>query len=218
MKKLLLIISLISMTLCGNEIRKMVNQIASQIGEMKRRLEKAPNGVKSKFRPVVNRGYDYYAHTLVTIYNPAIMDDCFDDYLKDVVPAYIDGADYEQKKKILNLISLSEFTPFNKILSPKILFKKGSSSNNMGFLAIMIEKSYDTTDFLFLKMSSNFKLADEYFVATKSNRVLFWGSTEEVLIARPRSLTEDDLEYLFNFLQICMFTRAQVILNALHRG
>jgi hypothetical protein len=97
MKKLLLIISLTSITLCGNEIRKMVNQIASQIGEMKRRLEKAPNGVKSKFRPVVNRGYDYYAHTLVTIYNPAIMDDCFDDYLKDVVPAYIDGADYEQK-------------------------------------------------------------------------------------------------------------------------
>ena len=218
MKKLLLIISLISITLCGNEIRKMVNQIASQIGEMKRRLEKAPVGPKSKFRPVVSRGYEYYAHTLVTIYNPAIMEDCFDDYLRDIVPAYIQGADATQKEKIKKLISLSEFSAFNKILVPKVLFKKGSSSNNMGFLAIMSEKNTDTIDFLFLIMSSNFKLADEYYVAVKSNRVLFWGSSAEYLIAKPRALTEDDLEYLFNFLQICMFSRAQVILNALNRG
>ena len=82
----------------------------------------------------------------------------------------------------------------------------------------MSEKNTDTIDFLFLIMSSNFKLADEYYVAVKSNRVLFWGSSAEYLIAKPRALTEDDLEYLFNFLQICMFSRAQVILNALNRG
>ena len=79
----------------------------------------------------------------------------------------------------------------------------------------MLKNSY-TIDFLFLIMSSNFKLTDEYFVATKSSRVLFWGSSEEFLV-RLRALTEEDLEYLFNFLKICMLSREQVILNAFNR-
>ena len=216
MKKFLLIISLISMTICGNEIRKMVNQIASQIGEMEKRLKKAPTGIKSKFHPVVSKGYEYYAQRLAIIYNPGIMDDYFEEFLRDIIPTYIQDADYEQKKKISKLLSLSEFSAFNKILVPKVLFKKASSSNKMSFIAIMSEKNYDSTDFLFLVMNSNIELANEYYIKTKSHRVLFWGSSEEYLDVRPRYLTRDDLEYLFNFLQISIFTRAKAILNALH--
>ena len=80
----------------------------------------------------------------------------------------------------------------------------------------MSEKNYDSTDFLFLVMNSNIELANEYYIKTKSHRVLFWGSSEEYLDVRPRYLTRDDLEYLFNFLQISIFTRAKAILNALH--
>ena len=217
MKKYLLFLSLITYSLCGKEILKMVNAIGSEIRELKKRLEKSPVGEKSKFRPVVSRGYDHYSHTLQVIYNPGIFDDCFDDFLRDIVPYYITGIDSTQRKKVLDLVSLSDFSPFNKILVPKVLFKKGSSSNEMGFFSFMSEKNVDTVDFLFLTMNSSFKLADEYFVATRSKRVLFWGSSEEYLIARPRALTMDDLEYLFNFMQICLFSRAQVILNAIHK-
>ena len=80
------------------------------------------------------------------------------------------------------LLSLSEFTPFNKIVEDIVLFKKGES----------------TIDLLFLIMESNFNLGKDYFIVTKSNRVLFLGSKEEKIITIPRFLTMDDLDYFFN--------------------
>ena len=79
----------------------------------------------------------------------------------------------------------------------------------------MSEKNADTIDLLFLIMESNFNLGKDYFIVTKSNRVLFWGSKEEKIVTKPRFLTMDDLDYLFNFLQICMFSRVNKILKAI---
>ena len=124
MKKFLLIISLISMTICGNEIRKMVNQIASQIGEMEKRLKKAPTGIKSKFHPVVSKGYEYYAQRLAIIYNPGIMDDYFEEFLRDIIPTYIQDADYEQKKKFQNYFLYLNFQLLIKFLFLKFYLKK----------------------------------------------------------------------------------------------
>ena len=58
------------------------------LGKMKERLEKAPKGIKSKYHPIINKGYEFYSHTLQTIYNPKIMDDAFNEYLKDIIPTY----------------------------------------------------------------------------------------------------------------------------------
>ena len=88
------------------------------------------------------------------------------------------------KSDIINLLSLSEFTPFNKIVVDIVLFIKGES----------------TIDLLFLIMESNFNLGKDYFIVTKSNRVLFLGSKEEKIVTKPRFLTMDDLDYFFNYL------------------
>ena len=215
MKKLIIIISLISFTLCGKEIKKLIASISANLGKMKAKLEKAPEGIKSKYRPIVNKGYEYYSHTLQTIYNPKIMDDTFKEYLKDVIPTYFKNVDKKIRSDIIDLLSVSEFTPFNKIIVDKVLFKKGESKNKGLFIAVMSEKNADTIDLLFLIMESNFNLGKDYFIVTKSNRVLFWGSKEEKIVTKPRFLTMDDLDYLFNFLQICMFSRVNKILKAI---
>jgi hypothetical protein len=215
MKKLIIIISLISLTICGKEIKKMVTLISGNLGKMKERLEKAPKGIKSKYHPIINKGYEFYSHTLQTIYNPKIMDDTFNEYLKDIIPTYFKNVDKKIRDNIIHLISLAEFTPFNNIFIPKFLFKKGESKNKGLFIAVMSEKNTDTIDLLFLIMESNFNLGKDYFIATKSNRILFWGSTKEIIVSKPRFLTMDDLDYLFNFLQICMFSRVKKILNAI---
>ena len=59
-------------------------------------------------------------------------------------------------------------------------------------------------------------LGKDYYIATKSNNILFWGSKEDKIVSKPKFLTMDDLDYLFNFLQICMFTRVKKILNAIN--
>ena len=64
----------------------------------------------------------------------------------------------------------------------------------------MSEKNADTIDLLFLIMESNFNLGKDYFIVTKSNRVLFLGSKEEKIVTKPRFLIMDDLGYLFNYL------------------
>ncbi len=66
----------------------------------------------------------------------------------------------------------------------------------------MSEKKSVTVDLLFLIVESNFNLGKDYFIVTKSNRVLFLGSKEEKIITKPRFLTMDDLDYFFNYLFI----------------
>ena len=48
-------------------------------------------------------------------------------------------------------------------------------------------------------MESNFNIGKDYFIVTKSNRVLFLGSKEEKIIAVPRFLIMNDLDYFFNY-------------------
>ena len=57
MKKLIIIISLISFTLCGKEIKKLIASISANLGKMKAKLEKSPNGIKAKYRAIISKGY-----------------------------------------------------------------------------------------------------------------------------------------------------------------
>ncbi len=66
----------------------------------------------------------------------------------------------------------------------------------------MSEKKSVTVDLLFLIVESNCNVGKDYFIVTKSNRVLFLGSKEEKIITKPRFLTMDDLDYFFNYLFI----------------
>ncbi len=95
---------------------------------------------------------------------------------------------------------MSEFTLFNKIVVDIVLFIKGESKNKSLFITVMSEKNTDTIDLLFLIMESNFNLGKDYFIVTKSNRVLFLGSKEEKIITKQRFLNMDDLDYFFNYL------------------
>ena len=217
MKKIFLIISLITFTICGKEIKKMITSISGKLLEMKKRLEKAPNGIKSKYHPIISKGYDYYSHTLQTIYNPKIMDDTFKEYLKDIIPTYFKNVDKKTRNDIIDLISLSEFTPFNKIFLPKFLFKKNNSKNKGLFIVVMCERNSDSIDILYLIMDANFNLGKDYYIATKSNNILFWGSKEDKIIKKPEFLPMNELEYLFNLLQIRISIRAKTIMNSINK-
>ena len=81
------------------------------------------------------------------------------------------------------------------------------------FVGLSEKRNDDSVDFLFLNVRTSFQLAPDVFLATRSDRTLFWGSSEQYLITRPRFLTMDQAEKLFTFFQISMFQSAEKILN-----
>ena len=97
---------------------------------------------------------------------------------------------------------------------PRIMFKAKDPVNKGRFFVGLSEKrNDDSVDFLFLNIRTSFQLAPDVFLATKSDRTLFWGKSEQYLITRPRFLTMDQAEKLFTFFQISMFQSAEKILN-----
>ena len=215
MKKIFLIISLITFTICGKEIKKMINLLSENILLIKQKLEKAPNEIKSKYYSLIQN--EYNPQTMIIIYNPKILEEVFKDYIKDIIPYYIQSADNKTKNDIIDLISELEFIPNNKIFIHKFLFKKGNSGNKSLFFAVMCEKNIDTYDFLFIYMAINLNFGKDYFIFTKSNNILFWGSKEDKIIKKPEFLPMNELEYLFNLLQIRISIRAKTIMNSINK-
>ena len=214
MKKIFLIISLITFTICGKEIKKMINFLSENILLIKQKLEKAPNEIKLKYYSLIQNEHN---SQLQIIYNPAILEESFKDFIKDIIPYYIQSADNKTKNDIIDLISELEFIPNNKIFIHKFLFKKGNSGNKSLFFAVMCEKNNDTYDFLFIHMAINLNFGKDYFIFTKSNNILFWGSKEDKIIKKPEFLPMNELEFLFNLLQIPISIRAKAIFDYIYK-
>ena len=214
MKKIFLIISLITFTICEKEIKKMINLLSENILLIKQKLEKAPNEIKSKYYSLIPNEHN---SQLQIIYNPGIFEESFKDFIKDIIPYYIPSADNKTKNDIIDLIFELEFIPKNKIFIHKFLFKKGNSGNKSLFFAVMCEKNIDTYDFLFIYMAINLNFGKDYFIFTKSNNILFWGSKEDKIIKKPEFLPMNELEYLFNLLQIPISIRAKTIFDLIYK-
>ena len=193
----------------------MINLLSENILLIKQKLEKAPNEIKSKYYSLIQN--EYNPQTMIIIYNPKILEEVFKDYIKDIIPYYIQSADNKTKNDIIDLISELEFIPNNKIFIHKFLFKKGNSGNKSLFFVIMCEKNIDTFDFLFIHMTINLNFGKDYFIFTKSNNILFWGSKEDKIIKKPEFLPMNELEYLFNLLQIRISIRAKTIMNSINK-
>ena len=215
MKKIFLIISLITFTICGKEMKKMINLLSENILLIKQKLEKAPNEIKSKYYSLIQN--EYNPQTMIIIYNPKILEEVFKDYIKDIIPYYIQSADNKTKNDIIDLIFELEFIPNNKIFIYKFLFKKVNSGNKSLFFVVICEKNIDTYDFLFIYMDINLNFGKDYYIATKSNNILFWGSKEDKIIKKPEFLPMNELEYLFNLLQIRISISSKVIMNSIDK-
>lgn len=210
---LLLVLLLINSVHNSDFIRKMVKQVSAQCPEMKKMLEKDPGFQASALRPIVGRGFTYYHQRLDGVFYGGVMGDVMNDFLQDVGDD-MQFENKEQKKQFVNLFALSEFSGSNFLLMPRIMFRAKDPVNKGRFFVGLSEKrNDDSVDFLFLNVRTSFQLAPDVFLATKSDRTLFWGKSEQYLITRPRYLTMDQAEKLFTFFQISMFQSAEKIMN-----
>ena len=155
MKKILILFCLISISLCGRNIRRLVSKIVADIPRMEAELRKAPVGKTSKIHPILSQGYLKYTQILNVIYNPGIMTEYINEFLNDCVSGYFDIKDQNIKKKLLSLLQFAEFSQFNQVLIPKSYFKAGSANSYGSFLIALTENVGDAVDFLFLNISSS---------------------------------------------------------------
>ncbi len=215
MKKILILFCLISISLCGRNIRRLVSKIVADIPRMEAELRKAPVGKTSKIHPILSQGYLKYTQILNVIYNPGIMTEYINEFLNDCVSGYFDIRDQNIKKKLLSLLQFAEFSQFNQVLIPKSYFKAGSANSYGSFLIALTENVGDAVDFLFLNIKATYLSTPEYFIGEKADENILWGSSTQILIERPKDLTMRELDNLFNFLQIAMFKAANKIIHVL---
>ncbi len=215
MKKILILFCLISISLCGRNIRRLVSKIVADIPRMEAELRKAPVGKTSKIHPILSQGYLKYTQILNVIYNPGIMTEYINEFLNDCVSGYFDIKDQNIKKKLLSLLQFAEFSQFNQVLIPKSYFKAGSANSYGSFLIALTENVGDAVDFLFLNIKATYLYTPEYFIGEKADENILWGSSTQILIERPKDLTMRELDNLFNFLQIAMFKAANKIIHVL---
>jgi hypothetical protein len=215
MKKIFILFCLISISLCGRNIRTIVRRIVSDIPRMEAEIRKAPVGRTSKIHPILSQGYLKYTQILEVIYNPGIMTDYINEFLNDCVSGYFDIKDKNIKKKLLSLLQFAEFSKFNQVLMPKSYFKAGSANSFGSFLITLTENVGDSVDFLFLNIKATYLYTPEYFIGEKADENILWGSSSQILIERPKDLTIKELDNLFNFLQIAIFKAADKIMNVI---
>ncbi len=215
MKKILILFCLISISLCGRNIRRLVSKIVADIPRMEAELRKAPVGKTSKIHPILSQGYLKYTQILNVIYNPGIMTEYINEFLNDCVSGYFDIRDQNIKKKLLSLLQFAEFSQFNQVLIPKSYFKAGNANSYGSFLIALTENVGDAVDFLFLNIKATYLSTPEYFIGEKADENILWGSSTQILIERPKDLTMRELDNLFNFLQIAMFKAANKIIHVL---
>ena len=215
MKKIILI-SLISISLCGVNMKRKINEIISEIPQIKENITKAEKNSTSKIKNILRKGIDYYAHLLTTIYNPGIMDEYIDDFISDIAMSYFkidDKSIYESLKGTLELAKLNN--PGDLII-PKIFFKNKKEGN---FLIVLIEKNKDDTfDFLFLKITSDvLNKSPDNFILASNDAKNNWGTSDKTLKIKDGSLSREEYDNLFNFLQMSMFYQGKKILDAIHK-
>jgi hypothetical protein len=215
MKKIILI-TLISISLCGIKMKRKINEIISEIPQIKENITKAEKNSTSKIKNILRKGIDYYAHLLTTIYNPGIMDEYIDDFISDIAMSYFkidDKSIYESLKGTLELAKLNN--PGDLII-PKIFFKNKKEGN---FLIVLIEKNKDDTfDFLFLKITSDvLNKSPDNFILASNDAKNNWGTSDKTLKIKDGSLSREEYDNLFNFLQMSMFYQGKKILDAIHK-
>jgi len=215
MKKIILI-TLISISLCGIKMKRKINEIISEIPKIKENITKAEKNSTSKIKNILRKGIDYYAHLLTTIYNPGIMDEYIDDFISDIAMSYFkidDKSIYESLKGTLELAKLNN--PGDLII-PKIFFKNKKEGN---FLIVLIEKNKDDTfDFLFLKITSDvLNKSPDNFILASNDAKNNWGTSDKTLKIKDGSLSREEYDNLFNFLQMSMFYQGKKILDAIHK-
>ena len=66
-------------------------------------------------------------------------------------------------------------------------------------------------------MDINLNFGKDYYIATKSNNILFLGSKEDKIINKPKFLPMNELEYLLNLLQIRISISSKVIMNSIDK-
>ena len=215
MKKIILI-TLISISLCGIKMKRKINEIISEIPQIKENITKAEKNSTSTIKNILRKGIDYYAHLLTTIYNPGIMDEYIDDFISDIAMSYFkidDKSIYESLKGTLELAKLNN--PGDLII-PKIFFKNKKEGN---FLIVLIEKNKDDTfDFLFLKITSDvLNKSPDNFILASNDAKNNWGTSDKTLKIKDGSLSREEYDNLFNFLQMSMFYQGKKILDAIHK-
>ena len=185
MKKILILFCLISISLCGRNIRRLVSKIVADIPRMEAELRKAPVGKTSKIHPILSQGYLKYTQILNVIYNPGIMTEYINEFLNDCVSGYFDIRDQNIKKKLLSLLQFAEFSQFNQVLIPKSYFKAGSANSYGSFLIALTENVGDAVDFLFLNIKATYLYTPEYFIdkfiECTTNPDLAWRVTTNIM-------------------------------------
>ena len=214
--KEIILITLISISLCGIKMKRKINEIISEIPQIKENITKAEKNSTSKIKNILRKGIDYYAHLLTTIYNPGIMDEYIDDFISDIAMSYFkidDKSIYESLKGTLELAKLNN--PGDLII-PKIFFKNKKEGN---FLIVLIEKNKDDTfDFLFLKITSDvLNKSPDNFILASNDAKNNWGTSDKTLKIKDGSLSREEYDNLFNFLQMSMFYQGKKILDAIHK-
>lgn len=209
---IILLLFLIHSVLNSQMIRQMVNAISAKCPEMKAILERDPVLHTSELRPIVGNGFTYYNQRLVGMFYGGVMVDYLNDFLNDVSND-MKFENESHRKKFVDLFQLANIVSTHFIM-PRIMFKsKDPKSQGCFFVGMSELINSNSIDFLFLNIRTEFKLAPDYFLATRGKGNLFWGSTKQYLIERPRYLTIEQVDKLFAFFQISMFQSAEKILK-----
>ena len=215
MKKLILI-SLIAISLCGINMKRKINEIINEIPKMEDDILKAETNTSSKIHSIIRRGLDYYAHLLTTIYNPGIMDEYIDDFISDIAMSYFNIEEKSIHESLKGTLELAKLNNPGELIMPKIFFKNKNGGN---FLIVLIEKNLDDTfDFLFLKITSDvLNKSPDNFILASNDAKNNWGTSDKTLKIKDGSLSREEYDNLFNFLQMSMFYQGKKILDAIHK-
>jgi hypothetical protein len=121
----------------------------------------------------------------------------------------------EYSKYFVENLSMIEFADFNELVIYRIFFAK-DKGGNCKYVCVMGERNNNgSTNWLVGDLKSTFTLAPDLLVVQKTKSAL-WGlykSKETKIYTSPKNLTEEQLNVLFRFFEICVFERFAELLK-----
>lgn len=186
-------------------ITQLIMDIIKRIPEIQRDIQQSTTIVVNQ---IVNRGFSSFMQKADIEQHNGVKDEYFDAFLDNLRESLNLPPNYDAQFK--NIMEVSLYSTSNIWVVFNVIFSINEGAD-CKFVCVMV--SHDSvnqkTDWLIANVEASFKLAPNLFVIQKRTSSLFgaWSTFDEKVVLKPASLSQKNLNLVFEFFEVVSFQR-----------
>lgn len=192
-------------------IYQLIDNIIKKVPEIERDLEQNRTTVVDK---IVDRGFTSFKEQADIEQHNGVNDEYFNDFLDNLRSDLSLPANYDAQFKETMQVTL--FSNSNVWVVFNIIFSINTGAD-CKFVCVMAthDSVNKKTDWLVANVGATFELAPNLLVVQTKHSYVFgaWSDSEEKIVLKPASLSQNNLDLVFEFFEVVSFQRFAEFLN-----